>query len=154
MSKSLTTTSIPAGPNNMPPIHPGEILRLEFLEPLEMSPTVLARALGIPPNRVIAIVNEQRSITAETAILLEAYFKVSAVFWLNLQRAYDLKIANRDKLVRAKALKITPHGIIVDLVKSMPIQRDINLTSQTTQHYLPVASARKLARNDQRRRAR
>ena len=74
----------------MRPIHPGEILLHEFLQPLGLSPTALARVLGIPPNRVIGIVNGQRGITAETAILLEAYFKNSAEFWLNLQDSFDL----------------------------------------------------------------
>ena len=70
----------------------------------------------MPPNRIIAITNEERSVTAETAILLEAYFKVSAMFWLNLQRTYDLKIASRDKIVKAKALKIVVRrktGIVI-----------------------------------------
>lgn len=99
MSKSLTTTSLPPGPNGMPAIHPGKVLRVEFLEPLNMSPTALARALDIPPNRVIAIVNGERSITAETALLLQAYFRVTAEFWLGLQRAYDLKVAKQDAII-------------------------------------------------------
>ncbi len=106
MLKSSTTTNIPAGPDGLPAIHPGDMLRREFLEPLDMTATALARALGMPPNRIIAIVNGDRSVTAETAILFEAFFKVSAEFWLSLQRTYDLKIANADKRLAARAKKI------------------------------------------------
>lgn len=100
---STTTRSLLSG---MRAIHPGEILAHEFLQPLGLTPTALARALGIPPNRVIGIVNGQRSVTAETAILLEAYFKSSAEFWLNLQRAYELRMAAKDHRLAARAKHI------------------------------------------------
>lgn len=87
----------------MRPIHPGEILLHEFLQPIGLTPTALARALGIPPNRVIGIVHGQRSVTAETAILLEAYFKTSAEFWLNLQHAYELRVASRNHRLATRA---------------------------------------------------
>lgn len=104
MSKlSTTTKSLLSG---MRPIHPGEILLHDFLRPAGLSPTALARALGIPPNRVIGIVQGQRGVTAETAILFEAYFKTSAEFWLNLQHAYELRVASRDRRLAGRADQI------------------------------------------------
>ena len=77
--------------NRMRPIHPGEVLREEFLVPLEMSPHALAMALRVPASRINDIVLERRGITADTAARLARYFGMSAEFWLNLQAAYDLK---------------------------------------------------------------
>ncbi len=108
LKSSTTTKSLISG---MRPIHPGEMLRHEFLEPLGLSATALARALGMPPNRIISIVNGDRGITAETAMLLEAYFKVSAEFWLNLQRAYELRLASRDKKLIARIRKVQGHKV-------------------------------------------
>jgi addiction module HigA family antidote len=70
--------------------HPGEILSQEFLEPLGVSQTELARRLAIPVNRVNELVRGKRGITPETALLLAGYFKNSPEFWMNLQSAYDL----------------------------------------------------------------
>jgi addiction module HigA family antidote len=72
------------------PPHPGKILRTEFLEPLEMTRTELAERLDVPFPRVNEIVNKKRSVTPETAIMLEKLFEVSAAFWLDLQKEYDL----------------------------------------------------------------
>lgn len=77
--------------NGMRPVHPGEILREDFLVPLEMSVHALATALHIPATRLHEIVKERRSITADTAIRLARYFGGDAQSWLNLQSAYDLK---------------------------------------------------------------
>ncbi len=77
------------------PLHPGEILREEFLKPLNVSAYKVAKDLSIPANRVTAIVNEQRAITAETAVLFGHYFGTSAEMWMNLQARYDLRIAQR-----------------------------------------------------------
>lgn len=77
------------------PIHPGEILR-EQLEELGLSARALASKLGVPTNRVTAILNETRSITPDTALRLAKFFgaaKDGAVFWLNLQQAHDLRVA-------------------------------------------------------------
>lgn len=79
----------------LPPLHPGEILREEFLKPLKVSAYKVAKDLNIPANRVTAILNEQRAITAETAVLLGHYFGTSAEMWMNLQARYDLRIAQR-----------------------------------------------------------
>ena len=78
------------------PIPPGEILIEEFMKPLGISINALARAIDVPPNRVSAIVNAKRSITADTALRLGKYFKVSPEIWLGLQADYDLRVAQRD----------------------------------------------------------
>ncbi|HXG80336.1 MAG TPA: HigA family addiction module antitoxin, partial [Sphingomicrobium sp.] len=72
---------------------PGEMLRAEFLEPLGMSANALALALRVPANRVTAIINGERAVTADTAMRLARYFGTSARFWLNLQQSYDLSRA-------------------------------------------------------------
>ena len=82
--------------NLMRPIHPGEILRAEFLVPLNMSAHALAMELKVPAPRIDDIVREKRSITPATALRLARYFGTTADFWLNLQTAYDLKIAQRE----------------------------------------------------------
>ncbi len=77
------------------PITPGEILREDFMEPLDISINQLARDLSVPPNRISEIVNGKRSISADTALRLQRYFGVEAQFWLNLQTEYDLRIMKR-----------------------------------------------------------
>ena len=79
--------------NRMRPIHPGEILREEFLGPLEMSANALSLELKVAAPRVNDIVRERRAITPDTALRLACYFGTTAQFWLNLQPAYDLKVA-------------------------------------------------------------
>jgi antitoxin HigA-1 len=76
---------------------PGDVLRAEFLQPLNLSARALARELGVPSNRISAIVAGERSITAETAILLGERFGTSAEFWLNLQMMHDLEQARRNR---------------------------------------------------------
>ena len=73
-------------------IHPGEMLREEFLKPLKISPHALSIAIGVPATRIHEIVKERRSISADTALRLSLYFGNSAQFWLNLQNTYDLFI--------------------------------------------------------------
>ena len=77
------------------PIHPGEMLAEEFMAPLNISINQLARDLHVPPNRISAIVNRKRGITADTALRLARYFGVSPEFWLNLQTSYELRGARR-----------------------------------------------------------
>ena len=72
------------------PIHPGEVLLHEFLEPMEMSQTRLARDIGVPPRRINEIVLQKRRVTADTALRLAKYFKMSPDFWLGLQMDFDL----------------------------------------------------------------
>lgn len=79
--------------NRMRPIHPGEVLREEFLAPLKMSANALAIALHVPAPRINDIVRERRAVTPDTALRLARYFGTTAQFWLNLQTTYDLKIA-------------------------------------------------------------
>jgi addiction module HigA family antidote len=74
------------------PIHPGEILLAEFLEPLALSQYRLAHDLSVPPRRINEIVHGKRGITADTALRLGRYFGTSAQFWLNLQTRYDLEV--------------------------------------------------------------
>ena len=80
----------------LPPIHPGEILLEEFLKPLDMSMNQLAIELRVPASRINAIVEGERSISADTALRLGHYFGMSAEFWINLQATYDLRIARRE----------------------------------------------------------
>lgn len=87
--------------NNMRTIHPGEVLREEFLIPLAMSANALAMALHVPAPRINDIVRERRAVTPDTALRLARYFDTTAQFWLNLQSAYDLKqaeIANAEQI--------------------------------------------------------
>ncbi|KVG28443.1 HigA family addiction module antitoxin [Burkholderia ubonensis] len=92
--------------NGMRPIHPGEILREEFLTPLEMSVNALALALNVPATRLHEIVKERRGVTADTAYRLARYFDTSPEFWLNLQATYDLKtLPTRNEIDR----KVEPH---------------------------------------------
>ncbi|MDX2073676.1 MAG: HigA family addiction module antitoxin [Alphaproteobacteria bacterium] len=79
--------------NKLPNIHPGEVLREEFIKPMRISQNALAKAIGVPVPRICAIVNESRSITADTAIRLGRFFDVPAQFWLNLQSSYDIEEA-------------------------------------------------------------
>ncbi|MGH8165927.1 MAG: HigA family addiction module antitoxin [Woeseiaceae bacterium] len=83
------------------PIHPGEILKMEFLDELELSAYALAKALAVAANRVTAILNGERAITADTALRLSRFFGTTAEFWLNLQVHYDLEVT-----FRAEAKKI------------------------------------------------
>ncbi|MDY6867959.1 MAG: HigA family addiction module antitoxin [Chloroflexota bacterium] len=87
--------------NRMRPVHPGEILREDFLGPLDMSINALARDLGVPTTRIYEIVKERRSITADTAERLARYFGGDAASWLTLQAIYDLKtLPTRDEIMK------------------------------------------------------
>jgi antitoxin HigA-1 len=82
--------------NRLPNIHPGEILRLEFLEPLGITPYRLSKDIRVAQTRISEILAEKRSITADTALRLSSYFGNSAQFWLNLQTQYDLRQAQAE----------------------------------------------------------
>jgi addiction module HigA family antidote len=82
-------------PKNRKPTHPGEILLVEFLKPMDMSQIELAKKMGVPVQRVNTLINGKRDMTAETAILLSRVLKTSSEFWMNLQVAYDLFEAQR-----------------------------------------------------------
>ncbi len=79
--------------NGMRPIHPGEVLREDYLKPLDLSVNSLAKQLNVPTSRMNDIVLERRGISADTALRLSRYFGGDAQTWLNLQSIYDLKIA-------------------------------------------------------------
>ncbi len=79
----------------LPPVTPGEILREEYMAPLGLSANKLSEALGVPANRITAILNGTRGITADTALRLARCFDTSPEFWLNLQYLHDLEIAKR-----------------------------------------------------------
>lgn len=81
----------------LPPIHPGEILVAEYLQPMNVSQYRLAKDLSVPPRRINEIVHGDRAITADTALRLARYFGTSDRFWLNLQMRYDLEV-ERDRL--------------------------------------------------------
>ena len=86
--------------NGMRPVHPGEILREDYLVSLKMSANALAKALNVPAPRINDIVRERRGISADTAMRLARYFGGDARSWLNLQAAYDLRVAEIDNAKR------------------------------------------------------
>lgn len=81
----------------LPPIHPGEVLLADFLEPLGLSQYRLARDISVPPRRINEIVHGTRAVTADTALRLGRYFGTSPEFWLNLQSRHDLEV-EQDRL--------------------------------------------------------
>ena len=83
--------------NKLPPIHPGEILLEEFLEPMGISQYRLAKDISVPPRRINEIVLGKRAITPDTALRLSLFFSLSERFWINLQSRYDIEI-EKDKL--------------------------------------------------------
>lgn len=88
--------------NGMRPVHPGEILREDYLVPLGLSAAALAKALNVPAPRINDIVRERHSVIADTAMRLARYFGGDARSWLNLQTAYDLRVA---EIRNAKRIK-------------------------------------------------
>ena len=82
--------------NKIRPIHPGEILREEYLVPLGMTPHALAMALHVPAPRINDVVRERRGVTVDTALRLARYFNTTAQYWMNLQSSYDLKVAEQE----------------------------------------------------------
>lgn len=89
--------------NKMHPIHPGEILREEFLVPLGLSASALAVELKVPAPRINDFVRERRAITPDTALRLSRYFGTSPEFWMDLQSAFDLKTAAKDAGAKIEA---------------------------------------------------
>jgi addiction module HigA family antidote len=91
----------------LPAIHPGEILRADFMEPFRLSMNRLALDLRVPVTRIAEIVHERRGITPDTALRLARYFNTSATFWMNLQTSYDLEVAE-DKLSSTIEREVRP----------------------------------------------
>ncbi|MHB8512058.1 MAG: HigA family addiction module antitoxin [Actinomycetota bacterium] len=94
-------------PKKLAPVHPGEVLLEEFLEPLGVSQYRLAKDINVPPRRINEIVHGDRSVSADTALRLARYFGTSERFWLNLQTQYDLDI-ERDRIGAQIHKQITP----------------------------------------------
>jgi addiction module HigA family antidote len=91
------------------PIHPGEILREEFLEPMDISAYRLAKDINVPLTRITAILNGERAVTADTALRLSRYFGVSEKFWINLQANYDIEVA-KDSLGARLESEVKPRA--------------------------------------------
>ena len=87
------------------PVHPGEVLKHDFMEPLGLSATALAKAVGVTPTRINEIIRGRRGITAEIALRLARYFRADARSWMNLQNRYELEIAARDKADALRAIR-------------------------------------------------
>ena len=96
--------------DRLPPIHPGEILREEFLAPLGMSSHELALALRVPATRMNDIVNEKRGITADTALRLARYFGTTSRFWMNMQASWELEVAEDEPGPGRKARSVAENG--------------------------------------------
>ncbi len=96
----------------LPPVHPGEILREDFMKPLGLSVNKLALELHVPATRIGEIVHERRRITAETALRLARYFTTNAEFWLNLQNFYDLEVTKRSGKVSEIDRQVQPAGAV------------------------------------------
>ena len=94
----------------LPPIHPGEVLLTEFLEPMALSQYALAKAIGVPARRINEIVLGKRAITPDTALRLSRYFGLSERFWLNLQTRYDLELA-KDRLAGRLEQEVRVHAL-------------------------------------------
>lgn len=102
--------------NRLPNVHPGEVLREEFLVPLGMTPYQLARRIGVSQTRISEILHGKRAVTAETALLLGRCFHVTAQFWMNLQAAYDLEEAQermQEQIAAVSAVTATNAGAAV-----------------------------------------
>jgi addiction module HigA family antidote len=82
--------------NNMRAIHPGEIIKEEYLEPLNMSANALAVALRVPAPRINDVIRQKRGVSIDTALRLARYFNTTPQFWMNLQISYDLKMAKQN----------------------------------------------------------
>ncbi len=99
--KSVTTG------RKLAPVHPGQILRQEFLVPLGLTPYRLAKEIRVPPNRITTILGAKRAVSADTALRLGRYFGTTPEFWLGLQEAYDLDVAKRE--IKRELPTIKPH---------------------------------------------
>ena len=94
--------------NGMRPVHPGEILREDFLKAMELSANALAKHLHVPASRINDIVLERRGITADTALRLNRFFGGDAQSWLNLQTAYDLRTAELNEALQSEVQAVSP----------------------------------------------
>ena len=109
-------------PDKLPPIHPGEILNQDFLLPMNVTQYRLAKAIGVDARRIHSIVHGERSITAETALLLSRFFGNSASFWMGLQNQYDLETTEDRLSERLSSIALgLPEESVRDLYGFRPI---------------------------------
>ncbi|MCL4831756.1 MAG: HigA family addiction module antidote protein [Caldilineaceae bacterium] len=106
--------------SQFPPIHPGEILLEEFLQPLDLSQNRLAREISVPARRINQIVHGKRSITPDTALRLSRYFGLSQRFWLNLQSRYDLE-TEKDRLADRPEQEVHKVAELQSCAQSRPV---------------------------------
>ncbi len=97
----------------VPPVHPGEILREDFMKPLGLTINKLALDLHVPATRIGEIVHQRRRITADTALRLARYFNTNPEFWLNLQNFYDLEVSRRSGTVSEIERQVRPTTALV-----------------------------------------
>src|SRR2546423_14439978 len=95
----------------LPPIHPGEVLREEFLTPMNLSPYALARACGVPRTRIERLAREETPVTADTALRLARYFGSTGEFWIGLQSQYDIERAQEEAAVSLRRGKTKARGV-------------------------------------------
>jgi antitoxin HigA-1 len=93
----------------LPPMHPGEMLREEFMKPMGLTPYKVAKACGVPRTRIKRLVREELGISADTALRLAKLFGTSAGFWMNLQARYDVRMAERAIAADLKAIETIKH---------------------------------------------
>jgi addiction module HigA family antidote len=107
-SKSSTIIDRDSVIRRASPMHPGEVLREEFLVPLALSPYALANAIGVPRTRIERISREETPITADTALRLGRFFRMTPEFWMGLQSQYDLRCAERGLVKELKKIEPVP----------------------------------------------
>lgn len=112
MSKSQTTTKKfekPMIEEKMAPVHPGEILKEDFMVPMGISQYLLAKSIGVDPRRINALIHGKRAVTADTALRLGRYFGIEPEFWMNLQTHYDLEVQS-DRLAGKLEQEVKIHS--------------------------------------------
>lgn len=93
----------------LPPMHPGEMLREEFMKPMGLTPYKIAKACGVPRTRIERVVREELGISADTALRLAKFFGTSVGFWMNLQARYDVRMAEKAIAADLKAIETIKH---------------------------------------------
>ena len=117
----------------LPPVHPGEILREEFLVPLKLTPYAVAAALNVPRTRIERIAREEKPVTADTALRLGKFFKTGAVFWMNIQARFDLETAEDGSRRRSRRSSLTRRREIDGIALCIKKQRrDCSLQPRRT----------------------
>lgn len=129
-----------AGPIWQKPVHPGEVLREKFLEPLGLNQNQLARALGVPPQRISAIIRGKKDITPETALRLAKYFGTTPFYWLNLQSHYDIEKTKEEKVwerIDKEVKQLDRWSMVSCPSKSIPTYKVIQRETKERFKFLP-----------------